>query len=165
MKTAVMTLILFALNTHALSIEVPETRILEIKKIVDQFESEKDFKDIPEIVNLRMRGPARTILTPDGPVIVVNPEIFSKFPDVAQSFVYYHELGHVYLKHIEMPYPGPEAALYFEVEADIFASFMYKKFKSEKLIQDVLSWLSNKKASRMISERFVFCENILAKDR
>lgn len=100
------------------------------------------FNKIEVTFDLEEPSPAGAISLGDGTYrILVNKKIYDSLPKAAQDFISFHELGHIYLGHTDMD-PKLKNRYEVELEADVFAAFMYKKLGlSEKELENFILFI------------------------
>lgn len=102
-------------------------RLLTIKLLAQSMDRTAPYTNITILVNPDLPGPAGAFRQNDGTFqIFYNPTIFDSLPESGRRFVLHHELGHIHLGHVNMEHPGLEQAKEYELEADAFATFLYK---------------------------------------
>src|SRR5260221_14571357 len=63
---------------------------------------------VPSIMALSLDDSAAARMTPQGPVILYNPNVVSWMHPETRLFVYFHECAHVVLNHVNFPNPNME---------------------------------------------------------
>lgn len=116
----------FSLNSNA---SLTPQRIEQIK--VKAFSV--NIEDAHHVFQVRQdsqfKGPAASRKVESGGYeLVMNPEIMKFFTEAAQILIFYHELGHFYLGHLDQPYLNDEDyRTQIEFEADTFSAYLFKK--------------------------------------
>jgi hypothetical protein len=105
-----------------------DQRLAEIEKIAAPFNRESLLTNVTFIKSLSVPGPAWTKSDGQGHfTIEVNPDILSQLSQTSADLIYFHELGHVHLKHLPLLQQHPEMAEICELEADAFSAFVFRK--------------------------------------
>ena len=61
-------------------------------------------------------------------VMKINPKIMNTLSPAAQKIIYYHEVGHYFLGHLDQPYlSNKDYQRTIELEADAFSALIFKK--------------------------------------
>lgn len=117
----------FAKNIRFVS---PE-RWTEISIIANQFTRSSLVEGVTFKENESIPGPAWARRELAGPVIEFNPKIMATIPVSGQNIIFFHELAHIRLGHINKPYSklSRDQKSEIEFEADIFAAYIFKKFE------------------------------------
>ncbi len=116
-----------------------KNRISEINSKVNNLNRESMFEFITVTYDLKLPNPAAAFFLGNGHYqIAINKNIFNTLTKVAQDFIGFHELGHIYLGHTEMD-PSKKNRYEVELEADTFAAFMYLKFGQKN--QDIVDFI------------------------
>jgi hypothetical protein len=127
MRTIFLALLLI-LHTGFVWAEPTTERLLEIKELVRSLESRTLYRNISFRPNNGHPGPASASRTGEDTFLIeYNPPFFRTLSGAGQAFILFHELGHIHLGHVNTPYPGADGARQFELEADAFATFLYKR--------------------------------------
>jgi hypothetical protein len=117
------------LNFQALALPGDE-RLSEIQRVVDTLDAGSVRQGVRIEPNAQLIPPAGSYqLGPNSFLIQYNPVFFGGLADSAKNFVLFHELGHIRLGHVALPFPGPDAAVELEFEADAFAAMIYMKIQ------------------------------------
>ena len=121
-------LFLFFLFTTSAFADPSEARIQEIGARANTLERESLFKSIEFTSDLTLPNPAAAFFLGNSQFrISINRSIFDTLSKEAQNLIGFHELGHIYLGHTEMD-PRLKNRYEIELEADVFAAFLYKRF-------------------------------------
>lgn len=114
-------------------------RLKEIQKKAENLTRETMFNSIEVSYDLDQPSPAGAMSLGNGKYkFLINKSIFDTLTLSAQTFISFHELGHIYLGHTDMD-PALKNRYEIELEADAFASFLYNKFgEQDKDFEDFL---------------------------
>jgi len=140
-----------ALTTKA---DPNEQRITEIKALVDSLKRETLFNNIETDFNLTLPNPAAAFKISEGQYLIsINKSIFGSLSEAAQNFIGFHELGHIYLRHSDIP-SEIKNRYEVELEADIFAAYAYIKFAViDQRIFDFIDTIASKKGTNPPGEK------------
>ncbi len=109
------------------SAEPSAQRLSEIKETAGAITRESLFWNVTTRNNDQLPSPAGSYRLHDGTFLIeFNPTIFNTLSEAGRNFITYHELGHIRIGHVSLPFPGADAAKELEFEADAFAMFIYK---------------------------------------
>ncbi len=137
-KLALVSLSLFASHSFA---QTSPLRTLHIKMVAENAALQNFDRIFKHEVDENFPGPAA--VKKFGArlyVLKTNPKIMNTISPVGQKIVYYHEVGHYYLGHLEVPYQdNKEYQRTIELEADLFAAIVFKK--REVIDQEVLKFI------------------------
>lgn len=110
-----------------------ENRIQEIGIKANSLIYESLFNSIEFTFDLQLPNPAAAFFLGNGKYRVsINKSIFESLTKAAQNLIGFHELGHIYLGHTEME-PTVKNRYELELEADVFASFLYRRFGQKNI--------------------------------
>lgn len=155
--------LLLVLATEAFSTPTP-ARTSQIGETVSGLNQDELLTGVQIRINNSILGPAVSYMVGPGSFLVeYNPKIFLTLNRPGKDFVMFHELGHIRLGHVASPYPGPLAAKEFELEADAFAAFAFRKFKGGKKadLADFFKVIKAMDTTPTGDERVDLCEAIL----
>lgn len=125
-KLALVSLSLFVSYSFA---QITPVRTIEIQNIAEKANLENFDKIFMSETDENFPGPAASMKFGAGFYMMkINPKIMNTISPAGQKIVYYHEVGHYFLGHLDRPYlNNKEYQRTIELEADLFAALIYKK--------------------------------------
>lgn len=151
------------ISSNALATPTAE-RIQEIKQIAGVVARPAMFADVAIRDNAELPVPAGAFKLPDGSYLIqINPNIMNTLSEAGRNFILYHELAHIRLGHVNMPWPGFEAGQEYELEADVYATLLYKHLHGvDQGFLDFLAFIATMTDTQPSGpDRARLCESVL----
>jgi len=126
--------------------EVSSERMREIKQVAEIVALPTMFTNVAMRNNDQLPMPAASYKLDDGSFLIeFNSTIMNTLTEAGRQFITYHELAHIRLGHVNMPWPGPEAAADYELEADAYATLLYRHLLGEdQALRDFIAFLEGR---------------------
>lgn len=139
-------------------------RVAEIRQVVEGLKRGDLLDGVELKVNSKLPGPAWARITSAKTfVIEYNPDIYMSLNRSGRDFIMFHELGHIRLGHAALPYPGAEGAREYELEADTFATYAWRRFQqgTNEELKEFFDLIKEMPTTPSGKERVELCEVLL----